>query len=437
MIDLAPPAALAPPPLVVAIAPAAWLDALEPWAAARRAQLSVELVALEDVCASNAGVDTPERIKQHLWRAWKERGARYALLVGDADVFPVRFMALDRVTPAAFDWAFYPTDLYYADVAEKDGSFDDWNASRDGFHAGYFGEVCGEKNKDGAIDRDGVSYVPELGVGRWPVSTREQLSAVVAKTLAAKQPEQPRAALLHATGWIDCGVLFRELGARFEGAGYACSISLDQKSADLGALAQGATIALHAGHGSPGGWEHCLGPAEEAALVSIANGVLFSAGCSTAHWAPEPPYQAYVDVDGVPQRGTNAGQVFTAPPPPPAPLQGGAHAEESFGERLVRAPQGGALAYIGCATGAQPCALTLQDGFVRALAQREAPDAPPLRVGDAWRRALAHYYVAERLAELEPNEDWYPPSIYFQGMKFVMLGDPTLPLPQPPEAKQP
>ncbi|MBM3976950.1 MAG: hypothetical protein FJ299_08170 [Planctomycetes bacterium] len=427
MIDLPP----APQPLVVAIAPAAWLSTLEPWAAARSAELRVELVALEDVCASNDGVDAPERIKRHLWDAWKDRAARYALLVGDADVFPVRYMALDRIMPAACDWAFYPSDLYYADVAEHDGSFDDWNASREGFHAGYFGEVCGEKNKDGAIDRDGVSYVPELGVGRWPVSTREQLRAVIAKTLAAKLPERPRAALLHAVGWIDCSPLYSALSTQLERAGYECSLSLGQANAGLGALADGASIALHAGHGSPGGWEHCIGPTEETALLSVASGVFFSVGCSTAHWAPEPPYQAYVDIHGVPQRGTNAGQVFTAPPPAPAPLQGGAHAEESIGERLVRAPTGGVLVYIGCATGAQPCALTLQQGFVDALVSSAAPNDPPLRVGDAWRRALAHYHAQERLAELVPTEDWYPPSIFFQGMKFVLLGDPTLALPQP------
>ena len=74
------------------------------------------------------------------------------LLVGDVDVLPVRFMVLDRVTPAAFDYAFYPSDLYYGDLAKPDGSFEDWNARKEGFHAGYFGEVRGEKNKEDPIN---------------------------------------------------------------------------------------------------------------------------------------------------------------------------------------------------------------------------------------------------------------------------------------------
>jgi hypothetical protein len=79
------------------------------------------------------------------------------LLVGDADLVPVRYMVLDRVTPHAFDYAFYPSDVYYADVARRDGSFDDWNARKDGFHANYFGEVRGEKNKTDAINHQAQS----------------------------------------------------------------------------------------------------------------------------------------------------------------------------------------------------------------------------------------------------------------------------------------
>ena len=65
-------------------------------------------------------------------------------------------------TPAAFDYAFYPSDLYYADVAKADGSFDDWNARKDGFHAHYFGEVRGEKNKAKSIIREFRAWVAVL-----------------------------------------------------------------------------------------------------------------------------------------------------------------------------------------------------------------------------------------------------------------------------------
>ena len=96
-------AAEADRPRLVAIAPAEWVPVLAPWVEARKKDLDVEAVALEDVLATNEGRDAPERIKRFLFRGWKERNVRYALLVGDADTFPFRFMVLDRCTPAAFD----------------------------------------------------------------------------------------------------------------------------------------------------------------------------------------------------------------------------------------------------------------------------------------------------------------------------------------------
>jgi hypothetical protein len=41
---------------------------------------------------------------------------------------------------------------------------------------------------------------------------------------------------------------------------------------------------------------------------------------------------------------------------------------------------------------------------------------------------VRYYHEKEHLATLKPNHDWYPPSIFFQGMKFMFFGDPSLPL---------
>jgi hypothetical protein len=88
---------------------------------------------------------------------------------------------------------------------------------------------------------------------------------------------------------------------------------------------------------------------------------------------------------------------------------------------MIKAPHSGAVAYIGCDTGSQPCALTLVEGFVNAVAETKVP-----RLGDCWSAAIKHYYDQEHLATLKPNGDWYPPSIFFQGMKFMVFGDPSL-----------
>ncbi len=145
-----------------------------------------------------------------------------------------------------------------------------------------------------------------------------------------------------------------------------------------------------------------------------------SAGCSTAYFATLPPYEAYVDVDGKRHAGTNAGEVFAQPPPPPSCQQPTDLDRHGFGEQILLA-EGGAVAYFGCDTGSQPCALTLVAEFARAIGNGEAE-----RLGDAWRLGVARYFEREHLATLQPNADWYPPSIFFQAMKFPLFGDPSL-----------
>jgi hypothetical protein len=175
------------------VAPSAWHGELGAYVEARRAELPVE-----------RGTDAPERLERWPWRGWRERGLGYVLLVGDADTLPVRFMALDRATAPACHYDFYPCDLYYADVAEADGALDDWNAGREGSHGGDWGEVRGERNKDGRIDHDRVSYDPAVALGRRAVSDIDELRAVVTKTLAWRGPgERPGALLAHADGWVD------------------------------------------------------------------------------------------------------------------------------------------------------------------------------------------------------------------------------------------
>src|SRR5271170_3308497 len=156
---------------LLVIAPESFKDALQPFIAHKGKLLPTEFRSLEAILRENRGADDPEKLKRFLYDEWRGRGLGYALLVGDVDVMPVRYMVLDRVTPAAFDYAFYPSDLYYSDLAKQDGSFDDWNAQKDGFHARYIGEVRGEKNKNDPINFDQVDYRPDVAVGRWPVST--------------------------------------------------------------------------------------------------------------------------------------------------------------------------------------------------------------------------------------------------------------------------
>lgn len=428
------------------VAPRAFHESLAAFVQHKSHRLPTSLAALEDALAAGAagvGADDPERLKRYLYDAWRGRGVRYVLLVGDADVVPVRYMVLDRVTAPAFDYAFYPSDLYYADLAEPDGSFESWNGAADGFHGGYFGEVRGEKNKTDPINYDAVDYRPDVALGRWPVSTGAEAAALAAKSMAYETAIETggipsRAALVMVGGWIDARSRMDAWASRLpagwttekrfyhEGPGEpATPLPSEQEVTSL--LNGGVGLVLHAGHGSDDTWEGCLGVGTLARLDNAGRTpVMLSAGCSTARFATLPPYEAYTDINGVEHAGTNGGEVFEAPPPPPACYAKGPHNRTGLGERLLRDGSAGGVAYIGCNTGSQPCGLTLLEGFVDGMS------GSPARVGDCWSHALGYYYEREGLATITPNEDWYPASIFFQGMKFMLFGDPTLPLPVSP-----
>ncbi len=427
------------------VAPEKFHPALHDFVEHKKQQLPTVLVSLEHVLKEQSGADDPERLKRYLYKTWKDQNIRYALLVGDADVFPVRYMVLDRKTPAAFDYAFYPSDLYYSDLVKSDGSFDDWNARKESFHSGYFGEVRGEKNKADPINYDQVDYRPDIMVGRWPVSTPEEVRIVAGKSLAyekqlagGKKPGMRTIALFSVGGWVDSRHVMDDIAEKYaplwkvEKRYYADKRRNDKtpppdKNQLHALLNSGVGMAFHAGHGTDNRWERCF---SVKGLNQIRNAdrlpIMISAGCSTARLATLPPYEAYMDVDGNEHTGTNNGEVFKSPPRPPAPYQRGNHNPTGLGEQLLRQGPNGAVAYIGCNTGSQPCALTLLEGFANSVGKNQET-----RLGDCWAAAISYYYDKQRLARLVPTNHWYPPSIFFQGMKFMLFGDPTLRLPSP------
>ncbi len=427
---------------LVIIVPRSFYAAIKPFVTHRRSSLPVEVAILEKVLAETSGVDDPEKLKRFLYAAWQKRNARYVLLVGDAAVLPVRYVVLDRITPAAFDTAFYPSDLYYADVARSDGSFDDWNGRKDGYHGRYYGEVHGEKNKHDVINFDQIHYVPSLAVGRWPVSTPEEVGRLIEKTIAFEKQiaaggaSGPRLGLVNHEGWVDARDQLDRMVAlmpknwtierRYYADAHRPSKQLPTEQAVVDLLNSGVDLVVHVGHGSDTAWQGCLSVRD---LGKIKNAghlpVMLSAGCSTARFATLPPYEPYVDVLGVEHKGTYAGEVFRSPPPPPTPYQKGRLSSIGLGRQFVRGGLNGAVAYYGCNTGGQPCGITLLEGFVRTWSQNPHP-----RLGDCWMGAVRYYYDKEKLATLKPTADWYPPSIFFQGMKYMLFGDPSLPLPK-------
>lgn len=435
--------ALTPPPRenLLIVAPASCAASLDAFVAFKRTQpniASCRLLILEDALqATESSADAAEKLKRAVYAHWKAGSCDALLLVGDCTLMPFRYMMLDRRDSNAFNTAFYPSDLYYADLARADGTFDDWNSARDGTQAGYFGEVHGETDKKSPINFDAISYLPEIAVGRWPARDAKEVSTIAAKSMeteiAWKQARaKPELLVVAVGGWIDNQAAIKKLARVATPTDPApwsvrCLSFFDAQTPATepnlrAALATSPRIVCHTGHGSPHGWEQCLNietltPTKDTQAIPV----LFSIGCSTAEVAPQPPYAAYLDAFGVAHKGTNAGEIFTAPPPPPHVLQPSEFDANSLSEDAIRMRRGGAACVIGCVTGAQPCAQTLLNGFVEAARTRSEDS-----VGVWWKAAITHYHNAEHLSTLKSDSGWYPPSIFFQAMKFILLGDPTL-----------
>ncbi len=258
------------------VAPDAFRTVLHEFVSYKQKILPTEFYSLEQIFEKTAGEDDPAKLKRFLYDQWRNRHLGYALLVGDVDVLPVRYMVLDRITPAAQDYAFYPSDLYYSDLAHADGSFDDWNGNKHSYHASYFGEVRGEKNKQDPINYDAVDYRPDIAVGRWPVSTPEEARLVAAKTmayetsvLAGRNTWLHRAAFLVTAGWVDTRSRLDEMSDELEGPwqiekryysdGRRQSGTPPPNRAEVrDILNSGVGLVVHTGHGQPMGWERCF-----------------------------------------------------------------------------------------------------------------------------------------------------------------------------------
>ncbi|HET6327249.1 MAG TPA: C25 family cysteine peptidase, partial [Planctomycetaceae bacterium] len=331
------------PRLFLIVAPERFHAALVPYVNFKKQIRPTTLVSLEKVLESSSGVDDPERLKRFLYDAWRNRRLGYVLLVGDVDVMPVRYIVLDRIDPAAFDYAFYPSDLYYADLAKANQAFDDWNGSKQGIHAQYFGEIHGEKNKRGPINFDQIDYRPEIAVGRWPASTVEQVSTIASKSMEYEQsvregthPGLRRAEIFHVGGWVDLREPLSGLVRHLPSGWRANKYLFDDQQRQYGtsapdephvidALNRGAGLFVHVGHGCDHALRGCL---DKKNLPEINNGdrlpVMISVSCGSGIFAPLPPYDPYVDIYGNEHAGTDHKQeLFHAPPPPPSPYQTG------------------------------------------------------------------------------------------------------------------
>ena len=116
-----------------------------------------------------AGVDDAETVRHFVQAAHDEWGVQFVLLGGDETVVPVRYVHSTFYPYGGF--TDIPADLYYGSLEG------DWNADGD--------DLWGEPYSSESDPGDAVDLVPEVSVGRAPVSDAGEAARFVDGTIAA------------------------------------------------------------------------------------------------------------------------------------------------------------------------------------------------------------------------------------------------------------
>lgn len=119
------------------------------------------------------GRDKPEKIKYFIKKAVEEWGIKYVLLVGYFRIMPIRYVYNDEDFEH-FPEPFFISELYYADIYDKNGSFSSWDTNNNG----VFGEWKGESAQDKDID-----LYPDVYVGRLACRNKLELKTMIDKII--------------------------------------------------------------------------------------------------------------------------------------------------------------------------------------------------------------------------------------------------------------
>ncbi len=395
-----------------------------------RSGMSTEIISLEAICSAFTGRDEAEKVKRCLEHWVRCSGTRYALLVGDNSKFPVRYTRGEGNIPTAFNIGYGPTDLYYADLFESDGTFDDWDRNKNG----YFGELQGNLT-GGTLNIDDVDLRPDVAVGRVPAHSLEEVQNYVAKVInyesCMPQSWARKALLIATTDWVANACSTQELIAsqylkgyqihRLYSQGNPCMATTPPSPAEVTRyINEGVGLISYIGHGSQQGWHNVFGLSDLAGLTNADKPpVAFASACDTSWFAQQPPLDSYLDVNGVNHAGTLHGEVFSAPPAAPACLQPGPEVNTMGVDFLVERNTG-AIAYVGCHTGAQPYGIDLAKFFFEALSLGNTI------LGDIWRQMATKYYQVHVPPLVVNPPDWTKVAEFHQPWKFFLFGDPSL-----------
>jgi hypothetical protein len=165
---------------LVIITPHQFLKELQPLLIHKEKMgLKTKLVTLDDVYNDLflEGRDKPEKIKYYIKNSVEQWGISYVLLVGDFKKMPVRYVYNQDVLNG-FNEPCFISELYYADIFDKNGGFSSWDTDGDGI----FGEWIDDGVSNEAEDKD-IDLYPDVYVGRIACRNNIEVKTMVNKII--------------------------------------------------------------------------------------------------------------------------------------------------------------------------------------------------------------------------------------------------------------
>jgi parallel beta-helix repeat protein len=358
---------------------------------------------VEWINSTYSGVDEPEKIRNCIKDYYDNSQIEYVTIFGDADKVPTRYAYIPDEND---DTNFTATDLYYADL---NGTWDD-------NHDGLFADQR----------YDFVDGIPDVCIGRIPVSFVENSQPIVDKIIRYQQQFDPsqnwtRRVVLaagtgnngientHGTGFTVLNEFIanvtndKEIVKLYEEAGNLSTNSMSRE------IDRGALFVNFAGHGDPGSTP------------------IFSAG-----------WLFYWIIAGLIWNGFGIPDVRSTTNDAELPVVTTCSCStarfddaDCIGEWFVGHPTGGAIAYFGSTRVAYASANDSSPyGFMGEMDRRiyENFYGGFTRLGQMWREAIREY-VQLHVANYQYASKYDAKTI----MEFVLFGDPTLRIYNGPE----
>jgi hypothetical protein len=330
------------PQSLLIIAPDNFIPVLQPLVQHKnQSRMPTLAVSISQLKAFFSGVDDPEIIKQGILYAHENLSVRYVMLVGDAHLFPVRYMFYhclsiyysDAHIPIPTDGDYFASDLYYSNLYHhtgnypnlSPGSFDNWDANGNGYYNEGWWNGPPYTGPDGDPNPDNVDGYPDVAVGRVPAHSVTDVTAYVNK-IVNYESSTPRyrisrgrkftfvADTLYDNGAATPGLITQSglMDSPFVSANYLIiengsnppPTTENWKNAgglDVANSANESDWVSYDGHGGPKVWGYngVFGESDVAHVKSDSLPVVFAAGCQTGEFIMDFPWNGqYMDVQG-------------------------------------------------------------------------------------------------------------------------------------------